>query len=116
MTVNIQAARAHLRAREQQLMMEREQRRQHAARAAREAARVVMPMFHQVRKAYLFGSVIHTGAMRRDSDIDVAVEGHLDTESDLARRAAQLLESIYPADDSRFITFLDKLTQEEQQP
>ena len=34
----------------------------------------------------------------------------------LARRSAQLLESIYPADVSRFITFLDKLTQEEQQP
>ena len=78
MTVDIQAARAHLQAREQQLMMEREQRRQRAAQAAREAARVVMPTFPQIRKAYLFGSVTHHGAMRRDSDIDVAIEDRLD--------------------------------------
>jgi len=77
MTIDIKAARAYLTEREQALKQEGEPRRLQAAQAARVAARKVMPAFPQIHKAYLFGSVTRQGAMRRDSDVDIAVEGKL---------------------------------------
>ena len=59
---------------------ERAARREQAVQAARAAMRAVMPHFPSVAKAYLFGSVTRPGAMRRDSDIDIAIEGHLTAE------------------------------------
>jgi predicted nucleotidyltransferase len=80
MPIDVRAARAYLEAREQQQLHEREARRERAAQAARAAVRAVMPYFPSVAKAYLFGSVTRPGAMRRDSDIDIAIEGHLTAE------------------------------------
>jgi len=79
-TVDVKAARAHLQAREKERLREREATRQRVRAMARAAARSVLPRFPQVRKAYLFGSTARPGAMRRDSDIDIAVEGHLGAE------------------------------------
>lgn len=78
--VDVTAARAYLRAREKQRDKEHEAFRQRAREMARAAARSVLPAFPQVRKAYLFGSAVRPGAMRHDSDIDLAVEGHLGAE------------------------------------
>jgi predicted nucleotidyltransferase len=78
--IDIVAARAYLQAREQQRFQKCESIRQQALQWAHEAARNILPAFPRVRKAYLFGSVMHSGAMRRDSDIDIAIEGELKAE------------------------------------
>lgn len=71
------AIRAHLRARHERAYQAAEQRRQAALSAIRAAACAVFPRFPGVRRAYVFGSALRPGAMRADSDIDIAVEGTL---------------------------------------
>lgn len=58
----------------------REERRQQALRALRDAAPRVFHRFAAVRRAYLFGSVTDPGQMGPASDVDVAVEGTLSPE------------------------------------
>ena len=70
----VATARARLKAREKQHDQDRERARQRVREKARAAARSILPRFPQVRRAYLFGSVVRPGMMRRDSDIDIAVE------------------------------------------
>ncbi len=72
----ISTVRAYLQTREDERRQAREQMRLRAVESARAAARAVMPAF-PVRKAYLFGSATRPGAMRRDSDLDIAIEGRL---------------------------------------
>ena len=48
--------------------------------AMRAAIHAVLPSFPAVRRVYLFGSVLRSGAMRAVSDVDVAVEGELSAE------------------------------------
>lgn len=79
--VDVAASRAYLRERQRQRHQKREASRQHAVQMARAAVRSVLPAFPQVRKAYLFGSMLRPGALRRDSDIDLAIEGHLSPEN-----------------------------------
>lgn len=55
--------------------MERERRRQEALTAVKQAVRAVAPSYPTLRRVYLHGSVTRSGAFRRDSDVDVAVEG-----------------------------------------
>lgn len=54
-----------------------EQLRLAAVQVACEAAWTVLPHFPGVRRAYLFGSLVRPGDMRRNADIDIAVEGQL---------------------------------------
>ncbi|MCX7856235.1 MAG: nucleotidyltransferase domain-containing protein [Anaerolineae bacterium] len=76
----IAAAREHLQRRQEAAFRAREKRRQKALRALRDAAPRVFARFPTVRWAYLFGSVTRLGAMGRESDVDVAVEGRLSAE------------------------------------
>ncbi|MBM3130718.1 MAG: nucleotidyltransferase domain-containing protein [Chloroflexi bacterium] len=79
-SVDLAQVRAYLSAREKKRIQEQERARQRAREIVRAAARSVIPAFPQVRKAYLFGSAIRPGMLRRDSDIDIAIEGHLTAE------------------------------------
>jgi len=79
-TFDVAACRAHLQAQQERQYQAREQRRQAALKALREAARSVLPRFPGVRRAYLFGSVLRPGVLRSTSDIDVAIEGTLSAE------------------------------------
>jgi predicted nucleotidyltransferase len=81
MTVDVTACRASLQARQRRRDREREALRQQVVQAVRDAARSVFPAFPQVRRAYLFGSMARRGAVRRDSDVDVAIEGELSAEA-----------------------------------
>jgi predicted nucleotidyltransferase len=72
--------RAYLEAREGQRFQTREETRLRALEMARAAIQTVLPVFPRVRRAFLFGSITRPGAMRRDSDIDIAVEGDLTAE------------------------------------
>lgn len=78
--VDVATSRAYLQERQRQRYQKREASRQQAVQMARAAARSVLPAFPQVRKAYLFGSMLRPGAVRRDSDIDLAIEGRLSPE------------------------------------
>lgn len=62
-------------AREARRRAEREARRLTALQAASRAVKAVLANYPAVRRAYLFGSVIRPGAFRRDSDVDIAIEG-----------------------------------------
>lgn len=72
--------RAYLEAREGKRFQTREDGRLRALEMARAAIQTVLPAFPRVRRAFLFGSITRPGAMRRDSDIDIAVEGGLSAE------------------------------------
>ncbi len=78
--MDVAAYYANLQKRHRQREEEREVIRRRVATLARSAAQVVLPAFPQVRRAYLFGSVTRPGALRRSSDVDVAVEGDLDAD------------------------------------
>lgn len=78
---DVSACRAALRARQAQQYAEREKRREAALAAVRAAADHVFSHFPTVRRAYLFGSILRPGALRRTSDVDIAVEGELDAET-----------------------------------
>jgi predicted nucleotidyltransferase len=80
-TFDVAACRAHLQARQEQEYQAREQRRLAALKALRRAAQSVLPHFPCVRRAYLFGSVLRSGAWRSTSDIDLAIEGTLSAEA-----------------------------------
>lgn len=81
MDVDIPACRAHLQARQRQRERSYETYRQHLVQVTREAVGSVLPSFPQVRRVYLFGSILRRGALRRDSDLDIAVEGSLSAEA-----------------------------------
>jgi predicted nucleotidyltransferase len=76
--VDLEACRAYLRARQQQEAQRQQALRQQVAEAVRRAAIAILPRFPQVRRAYLFGSALHT--LRSTSDVDIAVEGALSAE------------------------------------
>lgn len=80
MATDIESVRTFLRERERVRDEQHEVERQRVAEMARQAARQVMPVFSAVRRAYLFGSVMRPKTMRRDSDVDIAVEGSLTAE------------------------------------
>jgi predicted nucleotidyltransferase len=80
--VDIIACRAYLQTRKRQRDQEREALRQQIMQVVRIAVPSVLATFPQVRRAYVFGSMVRPGAMlRSDSDIDVAIEGTLSAET-----------------------------------
>lgn len=78
--IDVAACRAFLQARQAQRSRDQGRRRQALVRAVHAAARSVLPRFPAVRRAYLFGSVLHPAALRATSDVDIAVEAKLDAQ------------------------------------
>jgi predicted nucleotidyltransferase len=77
---DLAASRAYLISRQQRAYQVAEQLRQAALHAVYRAARLVLPRFPGVERAYVFGSVLRSGAMHAGSDIDIALEGRLSAE------------------------------------
>ena len=77
---DLAASRAYLISRQQRAYQVAEQLRQAALQAVYRAARLVLPRFSGVERAYVFGSVLRPGAMHAGSDIDIALEGRLSAE------------------------------------
>ncbi len=75
MVINVAAARQNLQARTERERAARETRRAAAEQAVTRAIKHVVVDFPELKRAYLFGSVIRPNAFRSDSDVDVAVEG-----------------------------------------
>lgn len=76
--VDLEACRASLAARQRRERERREALRRQVTQAVRAAAAAILPRFPRVRRAYLFGSILH--ALRVTSDVDIAVEGELSAE------------------------------------
>ncbi len=74
MVLDVEAARKHYREREARRRAEREARRQRWLRRVREAVSRLVTHHPGVRRVYVFGSLVHPGRFRSDSDIDIAVE------------------------------------------
>ncbi len=72
--------RANLEARESKRLEAREASRLRAVEMVRAVVQTILPAFPRVCRAFVFGSAIRPGAMRRNSDIDIAVEGDLTAE------------------------------------
>jgi predicted nucleotidyltransferase len=77
---DLAASRAYLKFRQERAYQVAEQLRQTALHAVYRAARLVLPRFPGVERAYVFGSVLRPGAMHAGSDIDIALEGRLSAE------------------------------------
>jgi predicted nucleotidyltransferase len=77
---DLAASRAYLKFRQERAYQVAEQLRQAALHAVYRAARLVLPRFPGVERAYVFGSVLRSGAMHAGSDIDIALEGRLSAE------------------------------------
>lgn len=80
-TFDVPACRVALQARQAEQYAECEERRQAALTTVRAAAKRALTHFPAVQRAYLFGSVLRQGALRRTSDVDIAIEGRLDAET-----------------------------------
>jgi predicted nucleotidyltransferase len=79
--------------RERQIRDEREALRLRVLEQAREAIRQVAPRFPAVRAVYLFGSILHPGRFRPDSDVDVALDGEdVEVEAPFARALEDILD------------------------
>jgi predicted nucleotidyltransferase len=74
------ACRVHLQTRLEQAHRERERERQAILRALHTVAYSILPHFPRIRRVYLFGSVLCPRVLRRDSDVDIAIEGELSAE------------------------------------
>ena len=79
--MDVSRCRATLQTLQAQQYAEREKRRQAARDAVRAAAARVFPRYAAVQRAYLFGSATRPGALRRTSDIDIAIEGAVDAQT-----------------------------------
>lgn len=114
--LDLAAVRAHLRARQERAYQAAEQRRQAALSAIRAAACAVFPRFPGVCRAYVFGSALRPGAMRLDSDIDIAIEGALSAEEyfalwrDLEHAASDWTIDLVELD--RAVRFADRVREE----
>ena len=75
MSIDIQGARQSLKARLQKNFEEREAARKKALKSVLAKAPAIVAKYPAVKSAYLFGSILRSGAFRADSDIDIAIEG-----------------------------------------
>jgi predicted nucleotidyltransferase len=75
MSVDWQHCRENFERREADALEQREVHRQQARRIVLTAIAQIAPLYPQVQRVYLFGSITQPGYFRLDSDIDVAVEG-----------------------------------------
>jgi len=73
--VDIEACRRTFLDRERGRLAEREERRRKALEVVGAAIAKCGPRYDSARRIYLFGSATRPGALRPDSDVDVAVEG-----------------------------------------
>jgi predicted nucleotidyltransferase len=90
---DIEAARQFHHRRETQRRAQRETERLTWLRRAHEAILQLAPAYSDIRRAYLFGSLVQPGRFRPDSDIDVAVEcQNLETESAFWRALERVLQ------------------------
>jgi predicted nucleotidyltransferase len=88
----IAAARQYHREREAKRRAEREAYRSEWLTKARAAIRQHAPAFPDLKRVFLFGSIMQPGRFRPNSDIDVAVEcADLEQESDFWRAMQQAL-------------------------
>lgn len=74
MTLDIKAARQYYHERETQRYAQREAERQRWLQRVRETVSHLARRYPEVRRVYLFGSLVQPGRFGFDSDIDVAVE------------------------------------------
>lgn len=114
--LDLAAVRAYLTSRQERAYQAAEQRRQAALSAIRAAAYAVFQRFPGVRRAYVFGSALRPGAMRLDSDIDIAIEGALSAEEyfalwrELERAAGDWAIDLVELD--RGVRFADRVREE----
>jgi predicted nucleotidyltransferase len=73
--VDVATCRESFIAREEKKLADLENRRQRALKAAVKAITNTAPDYPEVRRVFLFGSVLRPGGFRPDSDVDIAVEG-----------------------------------------
>ena len=73
-TIDIDAARAYHRAREERRRAEREAHRQEWLARSRQVILRLAPQYPSIQRVYLFGSLTQPGRFGARSDIDVAVE------------------------------------------
>lgn len=92
-----QSARKNLEKRERSEFARNEALRKSAARDARKIVNYIVREHHPVR-IYQWGSVLHEGAFKEYSDIDIAMEGVLKAEAffDILKMAEQL--TAFPID------------------
>ena len=79
-TFNLRDCFTYLRIRQERRQRRRERERQALLDTVRTATRTILPNFVDVRRAYLFGSVLRPEVMHLTSDIDIAIEGRLSAE------------------------------------
>ena len=92
-SANIEAARQHYHECEARRRARRETERQRWLQCVREAISRLARRYPEVRRAYLFGSLVQPGRFRPDSDIDIAVEcDTLEVESAFWRALERKLE------------------------
>ncbi len=92
-SANIEAARQHYHECEARRRARRETERQRWLQCVREAVSRLARRYPEVRRAYLFGSLVQPGRFRPDSDIDIAVEcDTLEVESAFWRALERKLE------------------------
>lgn len=72
---DIETSRRLLTNRYRKQLAEREALRQTALDAVRRLAPAIIARYPSVQAAYLFGSILHPGRFRPDSDIDIGVSG-----------------------------------------
>jgi predicted nucleotidyltransferase len=72
--IDIQRARKYYYERETQRRMQRETERQQWLQRIRTAIIACAPRYPDIRRVFLFGSLLQQGRFRSDSDIDVAIE------------------------------------------
>lgn len=75
MSLDIQAARRAFKVRLQKKFNEKEAARKKALQAVRAVTPGIIAKYSAVQSAYLFGSILRSGAFHPDSDIDIAIEG-----------------------------------------
>jgi predicted nucleotidyltransferase len=93
--VDIEAARQYYYERERRRRAQRNAEQQQWLRHAREAILRLVEHYPEVRRVYIFGSLVKPGRFRPDSDIDVAVEcDTIETESAFWRALEQELKRV----------------------
>jgi predicted nucleotidyltransferase len=73
--VDVAACRESFIVREEKKLADLEKRRERALKAAVKAITTTVSDYPEVRRVFLFGSVLRAGGFRPDSDVDIAVEG-----------------------------------------
>lgn len=91
--VDLRAAREYYYEREAHRRAQREAKRQQWLQRVREAVASCAARYPDIRRVYLYGSLVKPGRFRADSDIDIAIEcDSLETESSFWRALERELQ------------------------